>query len=268
MLISSVLSLLTGWPKDHRVVFSPLILCPLYSAYLPFELPYDTRMRLLLVEDDHRIVRFVARGLQEQSYAVDVAANGNDALYQVEINDYDLVILDVMIPGKNGFEVCKAIRALGKRMPILMLTARDAVEDRITGLDSGADDYLVKPFHLAELNARIKSLIRRTLFKGGNTITFNEIQVKTDEHQVYINDNLLELTRKEFDLLLFMITNKGRVLSKESIAEHLWGDYIDSADSFGFVYAHIKNLRKKLEDNGVGNYLQTVYGVGYKFIEP
>ena len=119
-------------------------------------------MRLLLVEDDSRIARFVARGLQEQSYAVDVVANGDDALYQVEINDYDLVILDVMIPGKDGFATCRAIRGLGKRMPILMLTARDAVDDRITGLDSGADDYLTKPFEFGELLARLRALLRQS----------------------------------------------------------------------------------------------------------
>lgn len=145
--------------------------------------------------------------------------------------------------------------------------ARDTLDDRITGLNSGADDYLIKPFHLQELNARIKSLSRRVFFQGDDTIIMNKIKIITGSHEVYIDGKLTDFTKKEFNLLLFLITNKDKVLSKEAIAEHLWGDYIDSADSFDFVYAHIKNLRKKLLNEGVGDYLQTVYGVGYKFVE-
>jgi len=177
-------------------------------------------MRLLLVEDDHRIVRFVARGLQEQSYAVDVAANGNDALYQVEINDYDLVILDVMIPGKNGFEVCKAIRALGKRMPILMLTARDAVEDRITGLDSGADDYLTKPFEFGELLARLRALLRRPNELRPSQIIVGDLHLDTASQSAKRGNRIISLTSKEYALLEFLARNAGRVV-------HQSGNFIE-----------------------------------------
>jgi DNA-binding response OmpR family regulator len=224
-------------------------------------------MKVLIVEDEVELSESIQSYLKNEGYLCEYALNYDTAVEKINLYQYDIVIVDLNLPDGNGIQIIKTLKEASFTGGIIITSARNSLDDRILGLDSGADDYLVKPFHLAELNARIKSLVRRVLFKGENTLTFNEIQIKIDEHQVYINGNILELTRKEFDLLLFMITNKGRVISKESIAEHLWGDYIDSSDSFGFVYAHIKNLRKKLEDNGVGEYLQTVYGVGYKFIE-
>jgi DNA-binding response OmpR family regulator len=224
-------------------------------------------MKVLIVEDEVELSESIQSYLKNEGYLCEYALNYDAAIEKINLYQYDIVIVDLNLPDGNGIQIIKTLKETSFAGGIIITSARNSLDDRILGLDSGADDYLVKPFHLAELNARIKSLIRRVLFKGENALIFNEIQIKTDEHQVYINGNMLELTRKEFDLLLFMITNKGRVISKESIAEHLWGDYIDSADSFGFVYAHIKNLRKKLEDNGVGEYLQTVYGVGYKFTE-
>lgn len=224
-------------------------------------------MKVLIVEDEVELSESIQSYLKNEGYLCEYAMTYESALEKILLYPYDIVIVDLNLPDGNGILIVKKLKEIKFEGGIIITSARHSLDDRILGLNSGADDYLVKPFHLAELNARIKSLIRRVLFKGGNTLTFNEILVKTDEHLVFINDNLLELTKKEFDLLLFLITNKGRVLSKESIAEHLWGDYIDTADSFGFVYAHIKNLRKKLLDNGVGDYLQTVYGVGYKFTE-
>jgi Response regulators consisting of a CheY-like receiver domain and a winged-helix DNA-binding domain len=223
-------------------------------------------MKVLIIEDEQELSESIQVYLKNEGYVCEYALNFDAAIEKISLYVYDIVIVDLNLPDGNGINLVKKLKATDFHGGIIITSARNSIDDRILGLNCGADDYLVKPFHLAELNARIKSLIRRVVFKGGNTLVFNEIQIKTDEHLVYINDNLLELTRKEFDLLMFLITNKGRVLSKESIAEHLWGDYIDSADSFGFVYAHIKNLRKKLLDNGVGDYLQTVYGVGYKFV--
>ena len=181
-------------------------------------------MRLLLVEDDARIARFVAKGLQEQSYAVDVVANGNDAVYQVEINDYDVVVLDVMIPGQDGFATCRAIRAVGKRMPILMLTARDGFEDRILGLDSGADDYLTKPFEFGELLARLRALLRRPSELRPSQIVVEDLVMDAASQTVKRGNRSIPLTAKEYALLEFLARNAGRVVGRSEIAEHVWDE--------------------------------------------
>jgi two-component system copper resistance phosphate regulon response regulator CusR len=222
-------------------------------------------MRLLLVEDDPRIVRFVARGLQEHSYAVDVATNGVDALYQIEVNDYDLVILDVMIPGKNGFEVCRSVRALGKRMPILMLTARDAVEDRIAGLDSGADDYLTKPFEFGELLARLRALLRRPNELLPPQIVVGNLKLDTASQTAVRGSRLISLTTKEYALLEFLARNAGRVVGRSEIAEHVWDESFDPFSNLIEVY--INRLRRKLDDQDVP-LLQTRRGSGYILVVP
>ncbi|MFI5097436.1 MAG: response regulator transcription factor, partial [Candidatus Acidiferrales bacterium] len=181
-------------------------------------------MRLLLVEDDPRIARFVAKGLQEQSYAVDVVANGHGAVYQVEINDYDVVILDVMIPGLDGFATCRAIRSVGKRMPILMLTARDGVEDRIHGLDSGADDYLTKPFEFGELLARLRALLRRPTELRPPQIVVGDLVLDSASQTAKRGARSIPLTAKEYALLEFLARNAGRVVGRSEIAEHVWDE--------------------------------------------
>lgn len=218
-------------------------------------------MRLLLVEDDARIARFVARGLQEQSYAVDVVANGNDALYQVEINDYDLVILDVMIPGKDGFATCQAIRRLGKRMPILMLTARDAVDDRIAGLDSGADDYLTKPFEFGELLARLRALLRRPNELRSSRIVVGDLTINTASQTAKRGSRSISLTAKEYALLEFLGRNSGRVVGRSEIAEHVWDETFDPFSNLIEVY--VNRLRRKLGDDDGKPLLQTRRGSGY-----
>jgi DNA-binding response OmpR family regulator len=218
-------------------------------------------MRLLLVEDDSRIARFVARGLEEQSYAVDVVANGNDALYQVEINDYDLVILDVMIPGKDGFAVCRSIRALGKRMPILMLTARDAVDDRITGLDSGADDYLTKPFEFGELLARLRALLRRPNELRPSRIVVGDLELDAASQTAKRGNRAISLTAKEYALLEFLARNANRVIGRSEIAEHVWDESFDPFSNLIEVY--VNRLRRKLGDDDGKPLLQTRRGSGY-----
>jgi len=218
-------------------------------------------MRLLLVEDDPRIARFVTRGLQEQSYAVDVVANGNDALYQVEINDYDLVILDVMIPGKDGFATCRGIRSLGKRMPILMLTARDAVDDRITGLDSGADDYLTKPFEFGELLARLRALFRRPNELRSPQIAVGDLTIDTASQTAKRGTRTISLTAKEYALLEFLARNAGRVVGRSEIAEHVWDETFDPFSNLIEVY--VNRLRRKLGDDDKKPLLQTRRGSGY-----
>jgi DNA-binding response OmpR family regulator len=218
-------------------------------------------MRLLLVEDDVRISRFVAKGLREQSYAVDVVSNGNDALYQAEINDYDVVILDVMIPGLDGFETCRALRAEGKRTPVLMLTARDGVDDRIKGLDSGADDYLTKPFEFGELLARLRALLRRPSELRPPQIVVGNLTLDTSAQTVKRGNTSIPLTTKEYALLEFLARNAGRVVGRAEIAEHVWDETFDPFSNLIEVY--INRLRRKLGDDAAKPMLQTRRGSGY-----
>src|SRR5712692_8258669 len=187
-------------------------------------MPYDAGMRLLLVEDDVRIARFVAKGLREQSYAVDVAGNGDDALYQAEINTYDLVILDVMIPGRNGFEVCRELRASGQKIPVLMLTARDAVEDRIAGLDFGADDYLTKPFEYREVLARVRALLRRGVTSYFDVIEVGDLRIDVKARRVTRSNTPIELTAKEYVILEYLARRQGELVTREDLSEHAWDE--------------------------------------------
>lgn len=223
-------------------------------------------MRLLLVEDDTRIARFVARGLQEQSYAVDVVGDGKDALYQVEINDYDLIILDVMIPGKDGFATCREIRKLGKRLPILMLTARDAVEDRITGLDSGADDYLTKPFEFGELLARLRALLRRPKELHPSLLVIGDLELDTASQTARRGNRQISLTAKEYALLEFLARNANRVVGRSEIAEHVWDESFDPFSNLIEVY--VNRLRRKLGEENSKPLLQTRRGSGYILSPP
>ena len=232
---------------------------------MPFspEIWEDTPMRLLLVEDDARIARFVSKGLQEQSYAVDVVANGKDAIYQVEVNDYDVLILDVMIPGLDGFSTCRAIRSAGKRMPVLMLTARDGVDDRIHGLDSGADDYLTKPFALSELVARVRALGRRTTgVPLEHVLSYSDLQLDLITHEVHRAACRIELTPKEFALLECFLRHPRQVLSRSQIADQVWGYDFDSFSNVVDVY--VRYLRNKLEVCGAPPIIHTLRGAGYR----
>jgi DNA-binding response OmpR family regulator len=222
-------------------------------------------MKILIVEDEIELLDSILSYLKSEGYLCEYADSFNSATEKISLFEYDLVVVDLNLPDGNGIQIIRNLKETNFKGGIIIISARNTLDDRILGLDTGADDYLIKPFHLPELNARIKSLTRRVLFKGSSIITVNKIRIDTDTHEAFIGEELLDLTKKEFELLLFLVTNQGKVLSKESIAEHLWGDYIDSTDSFDFVYAHIKNLRKKLMEKEVGDYLQTVYGVGYKF---
>jgi len=220
-------------------------------------------MRLLLVEDDVRIARFVAKGLREQAYAVDVSATGEDALYQAAINTYDLVVLDVMIPGKNGFEVCRELRQAGQRMPILMLTARDAVEDRVAGLDHGADDYLTKPFEFRELLARLRALLRRSGELRPPEIVVSDLVLDTGAQSVSRAGRTFSLTAKEYALLEFLARNAGRVVGRAEIAEHVWDESFDPFSNLIEVY--VNRLRRKIDAGSAKPLLHTRRGAGYFF---
>jgi two-component system copper resistance phosphate regulon response regulator CusR len=216
---------------------------------------------LLLVEDDARIARFVAKGLREQSYAVDLAATGDDALYQVAINSYDLIILDVMIPGRDGFAVCRELRRGGQRMPILMLTARDAIEDRVAGLDHGADDYLTKPFEFRELLARLRALLRRSAELRPARIVVADLVVDTGAQTASRAGRAISLTAKEYALLEFLARNAGRVVGRAEIAEHVWDETFDPFSNLIEVY--VNRVRRKIDSAHAKPLLHTRRGSGY-----
>jgi DNA-binding response OmpR family regulator len=218
-------------------------------------------MRLLLVEDDPRIARFVAKGLREQAYAVDVVGSGEEALYQTAINIYDLAILDVMIPGPDGFAVCRELRKSGQRMPILMLTARDAVEDRITGLDHGADDYLTKPFEFRELLARLRALLRRSGEFRPAKISIADLVLDTAAQSVSRAGRTMTLTAKEYALLEFLARNAGRVVGRAEIAEHVWDETFDPFSNLIEVY--VNRVRGKIDADSTKPLLHTRRGAGY-----
>jgi DNA-binding response OmpR family regulator len=218
-------------------------------------------MRILLAEDDPRISKFVAKGLREESYAVDVAADGEAALYQADINVYDLFILDVMIPRVDGFAVCRKLRESGNRSPILMLTARDAVEDRISGLDSGADDYLVKPFAFPELLARLRALLRRPVEVRTSEIVIGDLVLDPRGQKVRRAKAPIVVTAKEYALLDFLARNEGRIIGREEIAEHVWDESFDPFSNLIEVY--VNRLRKKIDLPGMVPLLHTKRGAGY-----
>ena len=224
-------------------------------------------MKLLVVEDNVELSNDISDFLTESGFVVEVAYNLKTASQKAFDYSYDLVVLDLGLPDGNGIELIKELKARKSQTNILIVTARNAIEDKVAGLNLGADDYITKPFHKAELNARIRSILRRNKFDGSNDLVVGNIRVELDSLEVSVNSSLVELTRKEYDLLVYFLYNKGRVLTKESIVEHLWGDHADQADSFDFIYNHIKNLRKKLTAAGANGQIQSVYGMGYKFFE-
>lgn len=202
-----------------------------------------------------------------EGHICEVALTFHAAIKKVADNKYDCIILDIGLPDGNGLDVISEMKSNKSTGGILILSAKSSLDDKLTGLKIGADDYLTKPFHFAELSARINSIYRRSNFLGLNEITFNEIRINTDDNQVYVNDKLLTLTKKEYDLLLFFMSNRNRIITKESIVEHLWGDDVILTDSFDFVYTHVKNLRKKIVASEGRNYIKCIYGFGYKFID-
>jgi DNA-binding response OmpR family regulator len=218
-------------------------------------------MRILLVEDDRRIARFVAKGLREQAYAVDVVNDGDEAGYKLSINDYDAVILDVMIPGRDGFQVCRDLRSAGMAVPVIMLTARDTVQDRITGLDSGADDYLTKPFAVTELLARLRALLRRGHIVRPATISIADLALDTGAQRATRGGRALALTTKEYALLEYLARESGRVVSRAEIAEHVWDENFDPLTNL--IDVHINRLRRKVDNGFPSKLIHTRRGAGY-----
>ena len=220
---------------------------------------------ILLAEDDPNLGLLLSEFLKKKGFEVTWANNGDEALDYFVKSPFDLCLLDVMMPKKDGFSLAKDIRANHLDVPIIFLTAKSMEEDTLQGFKVGADDYLTKPFHLSELAARVTALVRRKKFAGKNLIQSGEVSIDLNSKQVQVQGLGIDLTKKEFDLLLFLISNKGRVLSKSAIAEHLSGDMAEMLDNHDFVYAHMKNIKNKLKSADCPDYIKTIYGLGYKW---
>lgn len=224
-------------------------------------------MKLLIIEDETELAKSIAEYLSEESYLCEFAPTFKEAVQKIENFHYDCILLDITLPDGNGLTILEELKKQNKQDGVIIISAKNALDDKIKGLHLGADDYLTKPFHLSELMARIYSLIRRKQFSNSNIITQNELQIDLLAKTVFVNDQTIILTKKEFDLLIYFVGNKNRVISKSTLAEHLSGDFADMLDNHDFVYAHVKNLKKKLYDAGCNQYLKTVYGTGYKWEE-
>lgn len=223
-------------------------------------------MKILIVEDDKDLRVITTASLEKERYVVSQAPDYRTALQKIEDYDYDCILLDIMLPDGNGLDLLEELHALGKRTNVIILSAKDSLEDKVNGLDLGADDYLPKPFHLAELHARIKSLFRRNLRDGERKLQVGNIEVFPDQFRVLVQGKEIELNRKEYDILNYFMSRPGRLVNKNTLAESVWGDHIDQVDNFDFIYAQIKNLRKRLKDAGATPELKSVYGFGYKFV--
>ena len=221
-------------------------------------------MKILIIEDEPSLRELIQRSLEKERYVVEAAADFQSGLRKIEDYDYDCVLLDIMLPDRNGLNLLEQLKKMRKRENVIIISAKDSLDDKVLGLELGADDYLPKPFHLAELNARIKSVIRRQRRDGEMDIRLANIRIVPDTFQVFVDDKEIELNRKEYDILLYFANRPGRLVNKNTLAESVWGDHIDQVDNFDFIYAQIKNLRKKLKDAGALAELKAVYGFGYK----
>ncbi|GAB4251010.1 MAG: response regulator transcription factor [Vicingaceae bacterium] len=222
-------------------------------------------MKVLVVEDEIELNKLIYNLLMKEKFMVNTVFNYKDAFRQLIDYNFDVIILDIGLPDGNGLNLLNDIKINHPDSSIIIISAKNSLDDKLAGLDKGADDYLTKPFHLSELISRIRAIIRRKNFEGKNIFQFNELKIDIQSNAVYINNIELKLTKKEFQLLLYFISNKNRMITKDAVAEHLWGDNIDFVDNYDFIYTHIRNLRKKLTEAGCNDYIKTIYGLGYKF---
>jgi DNA-binding response OmpR family regulator len=208
----------------------------------------------------------IVKSLEKERYTVETAEDFPSAHDKVTTYDYDCILLDILLPGGSGMTLLEELKKLKKQESVIIISAKNSVDDRVKGLNLGADDYLAKPFHLAELTARVKSVIRRKSHDGQKSIDLKNVKISIDEREAFVSGKPLLFNRKEFDILVYFISNKNRLINKAALAERIWGDYIDQADDFEFIYSQIKNLRKKLRDAGAEIEIQAVYGIGYKLV--
>lgn len=223
-------------------------------------------MKILVIEDDLSLRELLVKSLEKERYIVEEADDLQAAMFKIEDYRYDCVLLDIMLPEGSGFEILERLKALKKQESVIIISAKDSLEDKVEGLELGADDYLSKPFHLAELHARIRSVIRRKQNHGNTAIESGNVRIVPQTFQVFVGEREFVFGRKEYDILLYFINRPNHLISKEMLAEAVWGDHIDQADNFDFIYAQVKNIRKKLNDGGSTVEIKSVYGFGYKLI--
>lgn len=224
-------------------------------------------MKVLIIEDDKDLQEILQTTLEKERYVVEVADNLNAGMEKISVYDYDCILLDIMLPDGSGLTLLEELKKIQKKGNVIIISARDSIEDKVEGLDLGADDYLPKPFHLTELLARIKSVIRRNQNNGDLVIRYGNIVLNPNTFDVSVDGSPLELNRKEYDILHYLMNRPNRMINKNVLAESVWGDHIDQVDNFDFIYAQIKNLRKKLKDSGATPQIKAVYGFGYKFTD-
>jgi len=222
-------------------------------------------MKILVVEDEIEMKNSISQYLELEKYLVEYASDFDSAFEKINLYEYDCILLDITTPKGSGLDLIADIKKMRPKTGIIITSAKNSLDDKIDGLNLGADDYLPKPFYMAELNARIKALIRRNNFEGSNSIKFHEISIFPDERKVMINDSVVNLTSKEYELLEYFMINKDRVIQKNALVEHLWGDNADQFDNYDFIYNHVKNLRKKLIEVNCNDYIKSIYGIGYSF---
>lgn len=225
-------------------------------------------MKILVIEDEKELSKSICQYLSNEQFITETAYDFNSAFEKVSLYDYACIILDITLPHGSGLDILKELKKNNKADGVIIISAKNSLDDKIIGLNTGADDYLTKPFHLPELGARVAAIIRRKSFDGKNVIDFDELHIDLSKKQAMVKEEELDLTKKEYELLIYFISNKNKVISKSAIAEHLWGDDMDVATSYDFIYTHIKNLRKKLLQQGAPDYIRSVYGMGYKFSLP
>lgn len=221
-------------------------------------------MKILIVEDEPEMLGNMVDSLSKENYLVETARDYETALEKVSLYSYDCILLDITLPGGNGLDVLQALKKLDKTDGVIIVSAKNSLDDKVKGLNLGADDYLPKPFHLAELHARVKAVFRRKKLDGKKSLVSGNVKIYPEERLAFVGEEALKLNRKEFDILLYLITNQNRLVSKTALAEHVWGDQIDEADSFEFIYSQIKNLRKRFKESGANIEIQAIYGIGYK----
>ena len=221
-------------------------------------------MKILIVEDEVQMVENMTKNLLAEGYLVETASNFVQAQERIGVYEYDCILLDINLPDGNGLELLKIIKEKCLQDGVIIVSARDSLDDKLEGLDLGADDYLPKPFHMAELRARVKAVLRRKKFEGHDEMKIGNMSINTSNRTLFIENKEVELNRKEYDVLLYLASNKDRLVNKNALAEHVWGDNIDQADSFDFIYSQIKNLRKKLDFYSADIEIKAVYGIGYK----
>ncbi len=224
-------------------------------------------MKILIVEDEPSLREIIQQFLEKERYVVETAATFREAIQKISLYDYECILLDIMLPDGDGLTLLQELKKLNKQENVIIISAKDSVDDKVTGLELGADDYMAKPFHLSELGARIKRLIRRNRHNGETFVEVGNVKVIPDKFEVYVNGQPLELNRKEYDILHYFLTRPNRLVDKAALAEAVWGDHIDQVDNYDFIYAQIKNLRKRMKEAYADIEIKAVYGFGYKLTD-